>query len=291
LVVILYSVCNFVLLRYVLTIYCYSVQHDQIDNKKVDKHIKEIKSEIPFFGAKSQIDVESHTRKMNELLLEASLAETLPVCDKISAIIDYKHGVHLLDATSSLETLDLEDDFDSLKVLHSDITEDEDNELDIPHSLEVQASDKSEDDSLQGVTSDKSEDDVPEESMPKKKPKLPKEWIALLQKPQPDPSPCHFMRWPHDTLPPDGNFESKLFAQLLAECSHRINNNLAYLSEAWKIHTKPDYLKVVVEHVQTFENKWRGSSSGAKSGSKIIDPLGIQDKSWHIIRVLQSSVK
>jgi len=157
------------------TLYCYCVQ---IDGDKVEKHIKEIMPEgSPIYDV---VEI----RKMNELLVNASLDELLTMSKKISAIIG-----------------ELQDEFGASS--DSDIST-------IPSSLEV-------------IASDTSDTSIAE---PKRKPKLPEEWVSLLQKSQPDRNPSHDVRgaWQYDAR--------KDVKHLYAEYDHRINKNLAYLSES-----------------------------------------------------------
>ena len=72
---------------------CYCIQ---VDEEKVDKHIKEITSEIPT----TSIDVKSEVRRVKASLLKASLDQKLTVSDKILTIThDRKLQQTVLDIT------------------------------------------------------------------------------------------------------------------------------------------------------------------------------------------------
>jgi len=215
----------------------------------VENRIREITPEG------SSINVASEVRKMNELLVNASLDdlilsekasdELLTVSEKASFIIGMSEKLTAdiserisaimrdeLGASSSLVACESTDKSDS------DIST---TERSIPSSLEV-------------ITSDTSYTSLGEPKT-KRKPKLPEEWVSRLQKSQLDRSPSHDVRgaWLYD--------KRNDLKHLYAEYSLRNNKNLAYLSESWKVLTNVEKWPNLKALVEAFEEVWPGSDS------------------------------
>jgi len=185
----------------------------------VEKRIKEITPQA--------YNIVSELRKINELLVNASLDEMLTISEKILTIIDISKKISTI------------------------IIGDEQNELGASSSLVV-ASDKSDSESI----SISSLEVIVSDTSIERKPKLPEEWVSLLQKSQPDRNPSHDVRgaWHCDDRRND-------WKHLDAECTYRANKNLTYLSESWKLQTNVEkwtHLKALVE---AFEEVWLDSGT------------------------------
>jgi len=265
-----------------ITLYCV-----QIDERKVNRHLREITSYVPL-GVKPNIG------QMNKLLLNASILGAFPISERLSSIVGDE-----LSVSSSLEVLtsdmSITDVSSSAEVVTSDISI-----TDVSSCAEVVTSDISiagVSSSAEVVTSDISIADVSSSAEvetsdisiagvsstnisiaePEKKPKLPEEWVVLLQKPQPSPRPSHNVRnWRHNTQ-----------NNLNTEYSYRINKNLTYLSESWKIQIiaeKRNHLKAMVKK---FENEWPVSGSEEQLRGKNRLSLEMKEEISHVLSVLQ----
>ena len=245
----------------------------QIDCIKVDEHIQE------------RTSVLSGITMINSFLLDASLDQTKMISEKISTIIgeeedlqDELDALSILDVSTSVKPTSRKSVTSSLVVCTSD-SDISTTAKSMPSSLEVIAPDS--------IGDESSDTDLFSSGTsiaePKQKRKLPEEWVVLLQK---GPSPSHDVRgaWYNTSV--------DAYKHLKTEYNYRINKNLAYLSESWRLQKNAQKwrnLKVLVPYVKTFENEWLDSSSQESPGKRDSSPLSeIQKEISHVITVLKS---